>query len=81
MDDDRNDAHRTAGRYNIFDDPYEENDLGLDPAHSSTMADMLDTLTEYQAHFFNPVRTGGDPELAAQVGHTKYKGFWGPFLP
>eukprot|EP00729_Bicosta_minor_P001083 gene1083-4901_t len=67
--------------YNIFEDPFEENDLGLDPAHATTMDDMLETLTKYQAGFFNPVRTGGDLELAATVGHTKYKGFWGPFLP
>jgi len=71
----------TSRRYNIFEDPFEENDLGLDPAHATTMDDMLETLTKYQAGFFNPVRTGGDLELAATVGHTKYKGFWGPFLP
>jgi len=67
--------------YNIFEDPEERNNLSDDPQHQSVLSEMLQALAAYQAGEFQPNRTGGNPQLAASVGHTKYRGFWGKFLP
>jgi hypothetical protein len=41
---------------------------------------MIQKLAAYNQTFFDPNRTGSDPQLAAHVAANKYKGFWGPFL-
>ena len=66
--------------YNIFEDPEERNELSSDPKHASVLADMITTLAAYRVGSFLPKRTGGNPELAYEVGVSKYGGFWGPFI-
>jgi hypothetical protein len=58
----------------------EHENLSGDAAYKATMEDMLATLAKYQAGEFQPNRTGGDPNLAAKVGRSKWHGYWGPFL-
>lgn len=41
---------------------------------------MLQKLAEHNKTFFDPDRTGSDPQLAGRVAASKWKGFWGPFL-
>ena len=64
--------------YNIGEDPLENDDKAK--GFQQRVANMTARLNEEVRKAFNPHRGTDDP-AACKAVHTKYGGFWGPFLP
>lgn len=68
----------SACLFNVFDDPYEYNNIAA--SHVDIVTAMAARLAELQATVFSPNR-GVPTTLSCNVSERVYRGFMGPFLP